>query len=288
MVHKFQVCEPLTEEEREALKASIAEHGVRVPVEVDEEGNILDGHNRFDIARELGVPCPITVKNGLQTDDDKRAYARELNCARRQMTIEAKKKIAREMIRENPERSSRSVARAVGIDHKTVISLREKLGLAGESGHNQSDEAEEEKPVHEWLKRDGWKTWHQMEALSYLGQLGDEEQAVIDAILNQRSRPPREALRILETAARFSEPDRARMLELWERDNDMARALVVSKLVGVEPMPDPALPALSAAIDTCREISRIVKDEDRRARLARVRSELCSIQQEVEESMEVW
>jgi len=37
---------PLTAEEYATLKADIAAHGVQVAVEVDDEGNVLDGHHR--------------------------------------------------------------------------------------------------------------------------------------------------------------------------------------------------------------------------------------------------
>jgi hypothetical protein len=31
----------------EALKADIARNGISVPIEIDENGNILDGHHRY-------------------------------------------------------------------------------------------------------------------------------------------------------------------------------------------------------------------------------------------------
>lgn len=41
----FQVMPPLTAEEYEAVLVDIAAHGVRVPVDVDQHGRILDGHH---------------------------------------------------------------------------------------------------------------------------------------------------------------------------------------------------------------------------------------------------
>jgi hypothetical protein len=43
---KYQLLDDLVPEEREALRADTAKRGVLVPVEEDEEGNVLDGHNR--------------------------------------------------------------------------------------------------------------------------------------------------------------------------------------------------------------------------------------------------
>jgi len=42
----YQLLPPLSEEEYQSLRADIAEHGVLIPVELDEFGNVLDGHHR--------------------------------------------------------------------------------------------------------------------------------------------------------------------------------------------------------------------------------------------------
>ena len=46
---------PLGPEEYDRLRESIEQYGVLVPVVTDEHGFILDGHNRVEIARELGL-----------------------------------------------------------------------------------------------------------------------------------------------------------------------------------------------------------------------------------------
>lgn len=43
---QYQLFPELNESEFSELKADIAERGVMVPIEYDEEGNILDGHHR--------------------------------------------------------------------------------------------------------------------------------------------------------------------------------------------------------------------------------------------------
>jgi hypothetical protein len=84
---KFQFLPPLSEEEREALRLDILARGIQQPVEKDEEGNILDGHNRQDLADELGVPCPSVVLT-FPNDEEKAAYALRVNLARRQLSPE--------------------------------------------------------------------------------------------------------------------------------------------------------------------------------------------------------
>ncbi len=46
---------PLTPEEYEWLKASIADHGVEKPVVVDQNENIVDGYERQKACDELGI-----------------------------------------------------------------------------------------------------------------------------------------------------------------------------------------------------------------------------------------
>lgn len=80
----YQQLPPLTTDERAALKADIKQRGVLVPVEVDENGNILDGYHRAAIADELGLKYPITQRFGW-SEEQKREHALKLNILRRQM-----------------------------------------------------------------------------------------------------------------------------------------------------------------------------------------------------------
>lgn len=87
----YQLFDPLTEEEYAALKADIAERGVLVPVDIDENGMILDGHHRVRAWQELrseGVMLPDyprLVRAGM-TEEQKRQHARVLNLVRRHLS----------------------------------------------------------------------------------------------------------------------------------------------------------------------------------------------------------
>jgi ParB-like chromosome segregation protein Spo0J len=52
--HTYQFFQPLSDEEYTALKKDIEDRGIKVPIELDSDGNILDGHHRWQIAQELG------------------------------------------------------------------------------------------------------------------------------------------------------------------------------------------------------------------------------------------
>lgn len=115
---KYQVMPELTPIEYAALKASIAERGVLVPVEVDENGDLLDGHHRVRAWQELraeGVKVPkyaTLIRKGM-TEEQKRNHARELNVQRRQLTKEQRKKVIQDMRADGM--SYPRIAAAVGV-----------------------------------------------------------------------------------------------------------------------------------------------------------------------------
>ena len=51
----YQVLPDLTPEEYASLRESVAQHGVVVPIVVDEHGQTIDGHNRQTICKELDL-----------------------------------------------------------------------------------------------------------------------------------------------------------------------------------------------------------------------------------------
>ena len=73
---------PLSAQEYEALLADVREHGVRIPIVVTADGQIVDGLHRWRAAGEAGVECP-TVQ--LPAGEDARLVGVNLNMARRHM-----------------------------------------------------------------------------------------------------------------------------------------------------------------------------------------------------------
>jgi ParB-like chromosome segregation protein Spo0J len=73
----------LTEDEYQGLKASIAERGVLVPIEIDETGAVLDGHHRLRACEELGITeYPTIIRVGM-TEDEKRQHVLMMHMCRR-------------------------------------------------------------------------------------------------------------------------------------------------------------------------------------------------------------
>lgn len=129
---KYQVCRPLTPIEYELLKADIAEHGVLVPIEQDEDGEILDGHHRARAWQELtaeGVTladAPVIVRSGL-SEEDKRNHARRLNALRRQLSDDERERLMVEMRQDGA--SYRQIATANGVSTMTAYNAVKNSGV---------------------------------------------------------------------------------------------------------------------------------------------------------------
>jgi len=123
MTAQYQLFPELTADEYTALKASISEIGVRVPVELDEDGNILDGHHRVRAWTELraeGVNVagyPRIIRTGM-TEQQKRNYVRVLNLARRHLDKEQRNDAMREMRADGM--TYQAIADAAGVDVATA------------------------------------------------------------------------------------------------------------------------------------------------------------------------
>lgn len=151
---KYQLLPPLSAEEYQSLERSIVEHGVLVPVEYDEDGNILDGHHRVQICESLGlVDWPRFVRKGL-AETDKRKLARELNISRRHLTTAQKQAVIADQLRDTPSISSRAIAAMLGVDHKTVSAQRERLVATGEIPQFDETTGQDGKarPTHRTIK----------------------------------------------------------------------------------------------------------------------------------------
>lgn len=128
----YQVMPSLSTDERAELKADIAARGVLVPVEYDEVGNILDGHHRVELCGELGIiNWPRFVRTGL-SEEEKRQHARRLNLARRHLDQAQRRDLIAAELREAPDASNRKIAAGLGVDDKTVATVRADLESTAE------------------------------------------------------------------------------------------------------------------------------------------------------------
>jgi hypothetical protein len=130
--HPFQVMPDLSADEYADLRTDIKKRGVMVPVEYDEHGNVLDGHHRVRICKEIGIKdFPKIIRKGLD-EAGKRSHARALNLMRRHLDAADRRKLIEDQLRDTPEASNRKIAAALGVDHKTVGTVRTAAQSTGE------------------------------------------------------------------------------------------------------------------------------------------------------------
>jgi N6-adenosine-specific RNA methylase IME4/ParB-like chromosome segregation protein Spo0J len=140
----YQLLDPLLPAEYAALEADIRKRGVMVPVEKDEDGNILDGHHRQEIADRLGLPCPAVVRH-FASEQAKREHVLKLNLARRHMDPVRWGRAFKRLLEERgvtPGRGGdrRSTA-TVAVD--TVADIAAELGVPERTARHRVQQAEQ-------------------------------------------------------------------------------------------------------------------------------------------------
>lgn len=71
--------------DRQKLKKSIIQDGIQIPIIVNREGFILDGHTRYEICLELGITdIPTEIKNFVD-EESERKFVVMTNLARRHL-----------------------------------------------------------------------------------------------------------------------------------------------------------------------------------------------------------
>lgn len=130
-VVRYQVMPPLSADEYQDLYEDIKENGVLVPILVDENEVIIDGHHRSKIAAELGIPCPEEIITG-KSEAEKRGMAFGLNLKRRHLNREQRRVLIAESLKADPQLSNVEHARRTGTSDKTVKTVRDGLVATSE------------------------------------------------------------------------------------------------------------------------------------------------------------
>jgi hypothetical protein len=122
----FQLMPPLSPDEYTALETSIITSGVQVPIVVDENGVVIDGHHRKRIAESFGLSLPTSVRSGL-TNAEKRSLALSLNVDRRHLSREQRRELVAASLIADPQLADREHARRTGVSPSTVGTIRSEL-----------------------------------------------------------------------------------------------------------------------------------------------------------------
>ena len=84
---------PLSNTEYEALKNSIKEDGLHYPIIINSKGEILDGHHRYKICKDLDIPIKYEIKYFDNLIEEKR-FVIDINLKRRQLNDFQKAELA--------------------------------------------------------------------------------------------------------------------------------------------------------------------------------------------------
>jgi hypothetical protein len=118
-----------------ALVADIKAHGLREPI-VIYEGKILDGRNRYRACRRLRYK--LTNNHFRRVDvlvDDPVAYVTSANIHRRHLTAEGKRKVIAKLIKAQPEKSNRQIAKIAKVHHRKIGRIRKEEEDVGHLDH---------------------------------------------------------------------------------------------------------------------------------------------------------
>jgi hypothetical protein len=142
----------MSPDELKVLGEDIKKNGLEVPIvlcPIDKRPffALLDGRNRLDAMEAAGLPVGITTVNRDLTMDatfqhtlvsskwDPYAYVLSANIHRRHLTTEQKRELIAKVLKAQPEKSDRAIAKVAKVDHKTVGSVRDDLVGRGEIPH---------------------------------------------------------------------------------------------------------------------------------------------------------
>ena len=137
---------PLTKEERAALKADLEKRGQLVPVYVDTEDNVLDGHHRLELLENPKV----RVIKGLGSMEERRAFVLSNNLRRRNLSPDQKEHVrkamkasAKALREENPKKwTQERLAQTFGVAQNTVSDWEAEWALHNIGTDNMQREPE--------------------------------------------------------------------------------------------------------------------------------------------------
>lgn len=118
---------PIDPDLRRRLAEDILKRGVLVPILQAEDGEVLDGRLRLEIAEEHGVFCP-RILVGKLSPAERSDLRVAVNLYRRHLSREQVRHLVEWALHQEPEASDRCIARKCGVSDKTVGSVRKQLG----------------------------------------------------------------------------------------------------------------------------------------------------------------
>jgi ParB-like chromosome segregation protein Spo0J len=145
--------------EFDELVADLKTRGQIEPI-ITYDGMILDGRNRYRACLKNKIE-PV-LKAGDDWIDDPAAYVRSANIHRRHLKAKEKRDLIAELLKANPEKPNRQIAKEVGVSHTHLAKVRTEMEKAGDvetvatsiDTKGRKQPAKKKRPTVEDFKRD--------------------------------------------------------------------------------------------------------------------------------------
>ena len=129
---KYRLFGDHTPQQYAVVKASVAQNGIQVPAIRDEEGYLLDGFLRDEVAADLRIRCPTEVRL-FNSEAEKYELILALNCQRRQLNQEQKRRLIAAYLNRDAEINDNWLAEIIGgVSKNTVANERRRLEETGQ------------------------------------------------------------------------------------------------------------------------------------------------------------
>jgi DNA modification methylase/ParB-like chromosome segregation protein Spo0J len=122
---------PLSDLEYETLKNSIKEDGLHYPITVNEKGELLDGHHRYKISKELDLPISHEIKYFKDLIEEKK-FVIDINLKRRHLNNFQKAELAYKLAEIESEKARlRQLSKLKDVKENLPLSSLEDNGEKG-------------------------------------------------------------------------------------------------------------------------------------------------------------
>jgi 16S rRNA G966 N2-methylase RsmD len=130
----YQVMPDLDAEKYERLKQDIANNGIEYPIILDGDGEIIDGHHRYEAWVDLDRDpddLPTRVVDDTSSDNYHRAY--RANLLRRDLSDGTKRDVVKQYLLEHPDRvaedTQEAIAEDLGVSQWTVSQALDEIDV---------------------------------------------------------------------------------------------------------------------------------------------------------------
>jgi hypothetical protein len=148
----------------EDIKANGLKNAVAIYADPGGALSLLDGRNRLDGMERVGMPFALSgpgldamVKIGaakIVRDIDPYAYVISANIQRRHLNVEQRRELITKLLERMPDKSSRTIAKMIGVSPQTVSTARQQAEDVSKIGHvaTRTDSKGRQQPAHKSRK----------------------------------------------------------------------------------------------------------------------------------------